>query len=351
MSKKIFIKSIFLTLVIILFQSTVIAAINSADDWAKPGIESALEKGFVPDDIQGNYTSVITRAEFCRMAIKFVEYHTGKNINAVLSEKNLSRNNNAFNDTNDLDILAAYALGITNGTVAPTATIPGMFTPDGQFSREQAATMIRNICRVLGIDTANPPDSNFADLEIASDWAVEGINFVRANGIMQGTSGNNFSPKRTYTRQESIFTFNNMSVELLKEPETEAPTHPSTQSEDNNIMYLHIGERVLTATFADNSSAEALKKLLAAGDITINMSDYGGFEKVGSLGTNLPTNNVSITSEPGDLILYQGNQLVIFYAPNTWSYTRLGKINNVTHEELRTILGSGNVTVTLSLTP
>jgi hypothetical protein len=122
-----------------------------------------------------------------------------------------------------------------------------------------------------------------------------------------------------------------------------------TQSEDDNTMYLHIGEQLLTATFADNSSVEALKELLAAGDITINMSDYGGFEKVGSIGSNLPTNDVRITSESGDLILYLGNQLVIFYASNTWSYTRLGKINDVTQDELKDILGRGDVTVTLSL--
>jgi hypothetical protein len=118
---------------------------------------------------------------------------------------------------------------------------------------------------------------------------------------------------------------------------------------EENIMYLHIGEQVLTATLADNSSVEALKELLAAGDITIDMSDYGGFEKVGSIGSNLPTNDVRITSEPGDLILYQGNSLVIFYAPNTWSYTRLGKINDVTQAELKDILGRGDVTITLSL--
>jgi flavodoxin len=117
-----------------------------------------------------------------------------------------------------------------------------------------------------------------------------------------------------------------------------------------NTLYLHIGNEVLTATLSENTSTEALKELLASGNVTINMRDYGGFEKVGSLGTNLPTNDVRITSEPGDLILYQGNQLVIFYAPNSWSYTRLGKINDVTQNELINILGSGNVTVTLSLT-
>jgi chitodextrinase len=72
-------------------------------------------------------------------------------------------------------------------------------------------------------------------------------------------------------------------------------------------------------------------------------------EKVGGLGKTLPTNDERITTEPGDLILYQGNALVIYYAPNTWTFTRLGKITGVTGEELKTILGNGNVTVTLSL--
>jgi hypothetical protein len=117
----------------------------------------------------------------------------------------------------------------------------------------------------------------------------------------------------------------------------------------DNTLYLQIGDRTLTATLVDNSATRALKELLAENPLTINMSDYGGFEKVGSLGSSLPTSNQSITTEAGDLILYQGNQFVIFYAPNTWSYTRLGKINDVTQTELRNILGTGNVTVTLSV--
>jgi hypothetical protein len=117
-----------------------------------------------------------------------------------------------------------------------------------------------------------------------------------------------------------------------------------------NTLYLHIGSEILTATLSENTSTEALKELLAIGDITIDMSDYGGFEKVGRIGANLPTNDEMITSEPGDLILYQGNSLVIFYAPNTWSYTRLGKINDITQDELKNILGDANVMVTLSLT-
>ena len=113
-------------------------------------------------------------------------------------------------------------------------------------------------------------------------------------------------------------------------------------------MKIIIGNRELTATLVQNSSTEALKELLRAGPITINMRDYGNMEKVGSFGRSLPTNDERITTEPGDLILYQGNSLVIYYAPNTWSFTRLGKINNVTRQELLNVLGQGNVTVTLS---
>lgn len=120
-------------------------------------------------------------------------------------------------------------------------------------------------------------------------------------------------------------------------------------TKDTNTIYLQIGDKTLTATLVDNSATKALKESLAKNSITINMSDYGGFEKVGSLGVSFPTSNENITTESGDLILYQGNQLVIFYGSNSWSYTRLGKINDVTQSELKDIFGSGNVTITLSI--
>ena len=118
---------------------------------------------------------------------------------------------------------------------------------------------------------------------------------------------------------------------------------------DDNHMKLKIGDTIFTATLANNSSAEALKKMLANGPITIDMRDYANMEKVGSLGESLPRNDEQITTEPGDIILYQGNALVIYYAPNSWSFTRLGKIDNVTQEQLKAALGTGDVKVTLSL--
>jgi len=114
-------------------------------------------------------------------------------------------------------------------------------------------------------------------------------------------------------------------------------------------MNIQIGDRVLTATLVQNSSVDAMKQALSKGPITINMRDYGSMEKVGSLGMDLPQNNEQITTEAGDIILFQGNMFVIYYAPNSWNFTRLGKINNISAEELKEILGDGNVTITLSL--
>lgn len=114
-------------------------------------------------------------------------------------------------------------------------------------------------------------------------------------------------------------------------------------------MKITIGDTVLTAELADNSSVSALKELLADGPLTINMSDYANMEKVGPIGSSLPRNDEQITTGAGDIILYQGNSLVIYYDKNSWNFTRIGKINGVSQDELKEILGDGEVTVTFSL--
>ena len=100
---------------------------------------------------------------------------------------------------------------------------------------------------------------------------------------------------------------------------------------------------------ADKSSAQALKEQLAKGSITVEMEDYANMEKVGSLGISLPRNDRPTTTGPGDIILYQGHNFVIYYDANSWSFTSLGKINIATQADLKAALGRGDVTVTLSL--
>ena len=109
------------------------------------------------------------------------------------------------------------------------------------------------------------------------------------------------------------------------------------------------GSHTLTATLADNSSSRAFYELLQKGCITVAMHDYGNFEKVGSLPATLPRNDLQITTESGDIILYQGNQITIYYDTNSWNFTRLGKVDGVSQSELKQILGKGNVTTVFSV--
>jgi len=103
-------------------------------------------------------------------------------------------------------------------------------------------------------------------------------------------------------------------------------TLPPAETAVNKIA-VSFNRRTYTATLADNSSAKAFAELLKNGPLTISARDYGNFEKVGPLGTLLPQNNTQITTLPGDIILYQGNQITVYYAQNSWSLTRLGKID------------------------
>lgn len=124
-------------------------------------------------------------------------------------------------------------------------------------------------------------------------------------------------------------------------------------SKDNMKISINItstsGNHNITATLVDNSSAKAFAELLAKGPLTVQMDDYGSFEKVGNLPVSLPRNDTGITTKPGDIILYQGNKITIYYATNSWSFTRLGKVDDVAPAELRKILGKDNVTAVFEL--
>ena len=142
--------------------------------------------------------------------------------------------------------------------------------------------------------------------------------------------------------------------EKLKAAKTEIQpaesARESTQQEETGMkMKVQVGDTVFTATLAEDSSVDALKELMADGSLTLNMSDYANMEKGADLGVTLPQNNEQMNTQTGDIILYQGRTFVIYYDTNSWSLTPIGKIDNVDAEELREALGTGDVTVTLSL--
>lgn len=120
-------------------------------------------------------------------------------------------------------------------------------------------------------------------------------------------------------------------------------------AEENTAMKLNvqIGNRTFTATLEENAAANSFAELMKTAPVVIQMSDYSGFEKVGSLGTSLPASDSQTTTQSGDIVLYNGNQIVIFYGSNSWSYTRLGKIDDLSG--WAQALGNGDVTVTFSV--
>ena len=116
-----------------------------------------------------------------------------------------------------------------------------------------------------------------------------------------------------------------------------------------NEIYLTANGTTLTVTLENNKSVTALVALLKKGDITIKAHDYGSFEKVGDLGTTIARSDSQITTKPGDLILYLGNQITIYYDTNSWNFTLLGHVKDATKESMLKVLGSGDVDFTLSL--
>ena len=133
------------------------------------------------------------------------------------------------------------------------------------------------------------------------------------------------------------------------EPTSDAVMEETSDTEQEMKLQIKVNGEVLTATLEDNSSVQALIDLIGDGNLTLEMDDYSGFEKVGDLPESLPENNEELNTDAGDLILYQGKEFVIYYDQNSWSLTKLGHIDNISKEELQELLGDGSVTVELSI--
>lgn len=245
------------------------------------------------------------------------------------------------------------------------------FAPDESLTRAMLVTVLYR----LADEPAVTGDDAFSDTA-AGQWYSAAILWASRQGVINGYGDGLFGPNDNITQEQlnlvleryigqtatqnipgftgntSPATRAQVAAALLNISRLATTTNPS-QQEASGTMYIQVsGEQqaVWTATLADNSSAAALQELLKKGDLSLSLHDYSNFEKVGPLGSSLPTNDEDITTEAGDLILYQGNQFVMYYASNSWSFTRLGKIDGVTQSEMQAVLGQGNVDVTLSLT-
>ena len=142
--------------------------------------------------------------------------------------------------------------------------------------------------------------------------------------------------------------------------ERETPIGSESETESSEVaqqgeamaateIQVEANGQTLAATLENNSSAEAFASLLATGPLTVSMRDYAGMEKVGSLPTALPRSDAQISVGPGDVVLYQGNQITVYYGTNSWNFTKLAHIEGATAEQMRAFLGEGDADVTFSL--
>ena len=195
-----------------------------------------------------------------------------------------------------------------------------------------------------------PEDTSLSQAPQSQEEALESENIISyelesrpASQTIQSQSGVSEAEASASTEPETQVTAEN----------TQPPIEQQEQSEqlnkEQNVrkMKVQVENSVFEATLEHNQAADAFMEMMENGPVILTMRDYAGFEKVGSLGTNLPTSNSQTTTQAGDIVLYNGNQIVIFYGSNSWSYTRLGKIDDLSGWE--DALGNGEVTVTFSL--
>lgn len=138
-----------------------------------------------------------------------------------------------------------------------------------------------------------------------------------------------------------------MALTAMACQSNEVEATPSDKSA--STMNITINGKTVSCQLVDNSSTRALLAQLEKGDITYEADDYGNFEKVGYIGFSLPQNNESITTTAGDVILYQGNNICLYYGTNSWSFTRLGKIEGLSKDEIKTFLNAGGSSVRITL--
>ena len=190
------------------------------------------------------------------------------------------------------------------------------------------------------------------------------VTSTAAGAAEKEKEGSSVQAGGTQTPKETASTKSNAAQDPKQSAESVTSAQPATEQQGaeqptaeepveeevkEKMLKMMIGDTEVSVDWENNESAEALKDLCAEEPLVIQMSMYGGFEQVGSIGTRLPSDDEQTSTSAGDIVLYSSNQIVVFYGSNSWAYTRLGHITDQDAAGMTDLLGNGNVTITISL--
>lgn len=190
------------------------------------------------------------------------------------------------------------------------------------------------------------------------------VTSTAAGAAEKEKEGSSVQAGGTQTSKETASTKSNAAQDPKQSAESVTSAQPGTEQQGaeqqgaeepveeeikEKMLKMMIGDTEVSVDWENNESAEALKDLCAEEPLVIQMSMYGGFEQVGSIGTRLPSDDEQTSTSAGDIVLYSSNQIVVFYGSNSWAYTRLGHITDQDAAGMTDLLGNGDVTITISL--
>ena len=196
---------------------------------------------------------------------------------------------------------------------------------------------------IIAIILINKQNTNRNEIETNQNYSNK--ENIKSNENIQKNISSNQSIEDVNITTET----NSAKTDNATETSIQEQVKEKIKEENIDMIKIKVNSNVLEAKLEDNEATKSLVERLKNGDISVNANEYGGFEKVGNLGFSLPRNDKNITTSAGDIVLYQGNQISLFYNSNSWSYTKLGRVQNVSGAELKNILGSGDVTLILSI--
>ena len=196
---------------------------------------------------------------------------------------------------------------------------------------------------IIAIILINKQNTNSNELETNQNYSNK--ENIKSNENIQKNISSNQSIEDVNITTET----NSAKTDNATETSIQEQVKEEIKEENIDMIKIKVNSNILEVKLEDNEATKSLIERLKNGDISVNANEYGGFEKVGNLGFSLPRNDKNITTSAGDIVLYQGNQISLFYNSNSWSYTKLGRVQNVSGAELKNILGSGDVTLILSI--